>query len=71
MGGTIIDLYTVAGVYLAGPDAARFEGAWRFTPEGAGPPHGAEVGTHNATLTFDVAGSALDLGQIRVAIPGD
>jgi hypothetical protein len=66
------------GAYVPRRDNAQYTGAWRFSPAGADPPHGADVSQRNAVLAFDVEGTALDLsvrrgdywGVLYVAIDG-
>lgn len=49
------------GVYVPSEQNATLVGEWRFAPDGADPPHLADAAQRNATLSFDFAGTALDL----------
>ncbi len=53
------------GEYVASPHLARYIGDWRFSSAGADPPRNADIALHNAVITFDFAGSALDLSVRR------
>jgi O-antigen ligase len=49
------------GVYGPTQDNAQTVGEWRFSEAGADPPHRADAEQQNATLSFDVRATALDL----------
>jgi O-antigen ligase len=50
-----------AGLYTPTPDNVQTTGDWRFSDAGADPPRGADAQQQNATLSFDVRATALDL----------
>jgi O-antigen ligase len=68
-----------AGVYVPTPDNAQTVGDWRFSAVGADPPHSADAAVENATLSFDIRATALDLtvrrgdywGVLYVSVDGE
>lgn len=49
------------GDYVATPQLAQYTGDWRFSSAGADPPRNADATRRNAVISFNFAGSALDL----------